>query len=526
MLVQQLAQALKNQNVQKLEVGAALSARIAEVMNGALTLDIGDGNRLTARELSGRDFQAGQNVVFEVVGFDEGGIPQLRVTGSEQELAPESLDVGPLLKKLNLADTEGNREMLRILSAYRVPLTQQNIRAAQDLSMQAKGIVQLADQGGDFLTDFEPDTLKEIAIRLIETVGSPDKETALPRSVDNKTLMASGAGDTNVLKDVKTPISDAEVKGKAPADSILDPKNILFEHKERAGELKSSGLNTNESKFPMGDPAKGLNSEIEDPSRETELKTLLKQVTLEKIGFVIKNQLPHDINTFSAIDRLLLGKKDLDFQLRELAGKIPDDADVSLKELIQNIGKSLRISPEMNPFELQKELKTLNHSLTSISAQIADTTSETAGVRTALADVKNSLDFLGRLNENATYLHVPVVLGQGTKTMDLYVQRDKSGQKKVNPKDTRIFISLETNHMETVQCLVEVKEKRLDIGFKLADAETLSFISGVFAPLKESLIGLGYTDVMVHGVLYPKPLNLMDITQEPSSDLRRIDMRV
>jgi len=180
----------------------------------------------------------------------------------------------------------------------------------------------------------------------------------------------------------------------------------------------------------------------------------------------------------------------------------------------------------MNPFELQKQLKSLSHGLSALSLQISETVLGNQKVQESLTEVKNSLDFLGRLNESATYLHVPVMLGQGTKPLDLYVQRDKSGKKKVNPKDTKIFISLETNHLETVQCLVEIREKKLDIGFKLKDEDALASISGIFDPLKESLNLLGYTDVMIHGIVYEKPLNLMDVVQEPADDLRRIDMKV
>jgi len=31
---------------------------------------------------------------------------------------------------------------------------------------------------------------------------------------------------------------------------------------------------------------------------------------------------------------------------------------------------------------------------------------------------------------------------------------------------------------------------------------------------------------MIHGIVYEKPLNLMDVVQEPADDLRRIDMKV
>lgn len=506
MLVQQLAQAAKNEGAQKLEVGAAITARISEVLNGFITLDTGDGRPVMARDLSGNSFYPGQTVNFEFAGMDENGVMQIRLNGNDPSSESDSKSISLLLNKLNLTDTQVNRDLVRILSAYRIPLNNENIKAAQELNIQAKGIVQLSDKAGtSVLAENESEPLKLIAARLIEITGTNGKGTAMEGSpAVNKPVGQVAASPVNHA------VPTEPNKNIMPIASSHDSEDMI---NSEASVLGNSDL------------------EAENPdsasSRGDEIKNLLKQLTFEKIGFIIKNQLPNDLGTLDTMEKLILGKKELGIQLRELLVNLKDDtASTPLREVIQNILKAVHIHQTMDAFEFQKQLKSLNQELAVLSAKTEDAATGNQKVMDSLTEVKNSLDFLGRLSESATYLHVPVNLGQGTKPMDLFIQRDKSGKKKVNPKDTRIFISLATNHMETVQCMVEVQEKKLNIGFKLSDADGLDLIGKYFEPLKISLSQLGYSEVMIHGTVYKKPLNLMDITQETSSDLRRIDMKV
>ncbi len=541
MLVQQLVQAAKSEGAQKAEVGAAITARISEVLNGVLTLDIGAGKPMAARDLSGQNYSAGQTVTFNVVGFDENGALQLRPAGNEPSLEADTQNLNQLLKKLNLPDTEGNRELLRTLSAYRIPLNSGNIKAAQGLSVQAKGIVQLAEQAGTgVLAEHETEPLKQIATRLIEMTSGVGKEASAEKAIPGKIptgLNLEATGNPPAVSDASLKAAFSKNPGVTPdalssmtGQTLGTEKSSVSKNSEVPvhGDIPKSQLaNTPVIKSELTPADKILEKQVNETLRGNELKEVLKQLTSEKIGFVIKNQLPSDLGTLNTLDKLILGKKELGIQLRDLLDNLPkNEASAPLREAIQNAVKSVHINQEMNPFDLQKQLKSLNHALTTLSAQVTETIAGSNHLKESLAEVKSSLDFLGRLSESATYLHVPVTLGQGTKPMDIYVQRDKSGKKKVNPQDTRIFISLETNHMETVQCLVEVQEKKLNIGFKLTDSDALALISKTFAPLKESLNQLGYKDVVINGMVYQRPMNLMDITQDPPLDLRRIDVRV
>lgn len=546
MLVQQAVQAAKNEGIQKAEVGAAITARISEVLNGVLTLDVGNGKQMVARDLSGQNFYPGQTVTFEVVGYDEGGTLQVRLAANESVAGTDTQKLAQMLKSLNLPDTEGNRELIKNLSAYRIPLNPENIKAAQELNVQAKGIVQLTDKAGTaVLAEHEAEPIKQIAARLIEITGTQVKTTSpepavpgRPSSVQTPAqtiaAQANPAADTEVTPQIKLPESTLPVTEKVSVSA-----NIPNDHTEKneVSKPQTGQINTDtikpsnpvipENKAELKAAVQNTANATNESPRGEELKELLKQLTFEKIGFVLKTQLPADLGTLNTLDKLILGKKELGVQLKELLGNLPnDEVNAPLKEAIQNAVKAVHIHQGMDAFELQKQLKSLNQTLTSLSLHASESVSVNQNMKESLTEVKNSLDFLGRLSESATYLHVPVMLGQGTKPMDLYVQRDKSGKKKVNPNDTRIFISLDTNHMNTVQCLVEVQEKKLNIGFKLADPDALAIISRVFDSLKEALAQQGYTDVNIHGTVYQKPLNLMDITKESPLDLRRIDMRV
>lgn len=552
MLVQQLIQATRSEGALKPEVGTAITAKVLEVMNGALTLELGEGKQIVARDLSGQSFFPGQTVTFDVLGTDENGALQIRPAANDAESGSELQEPSVLLKKLNMADTQSNRELVRTLAAYRIPLNAENIKAAQEISLQAKGIVRLAEQtGSDVLTDHEAEPLKQLAVRLIEMVRTAGKASAGDQAHTAKNLVEKLASVpakssptvgtapaktpmTEGQKSPMTPMSQPELPN-IPQEAPLPGAEKALDAEKSGSALKggymdpsaAEGAEPQEGEVGAAPPVKTDPLLNKESLRGNELKEVLRHLDFEKIGFVIKNQLPGNLETLDTLDKLILGKKELAVQLKELLGVIgSEESAAPLRDAVQKAIQAVHIKQEMNPFELQTQLKSLNHALTTLSAQASEGGSGNPAVKEALTEVKNSLDFLGRLSESATYLHVPVNLGQGTKPMDLYVQRDRSGRKKVNPQDTRIFISLDTNNLDTVQCLVDIQDKRLNIGFKLADSEIMALFSKYFGPLKEALAQLGYADVNIHSAIYQKPLNLMDITQEPPHELRRIDMRV
>ncbi len=535
MLVQQLVQAAKSEGVQKPSQGTAITAKIAESLNGLLMLDLGGGNLVAAKDLSGRAFAQGQTVVFDVIGQDESGNLQIRPAAMEGETTDSSETLGQILKKMNMPDTSANKELLKVLSSYRIPLNAENVKTAQEIARQAKGLVQLAEtSGADILTGHESEPIKQLATRLAAVAVTQGK-SAEPEASTGVKAQASPETPIEVTQQKQT---DKAVAEKGPPGDGNKPFDM-----QKTGKMATESKMNTESMKPQVElfepaepiktavtekPVKALPDKAQNESLRAEgLRETLKQLTFEKIGFVIKNQLPGDMETLGSLDKLIMGRKDLGIQLRELLANLQgDEMAAPLRDAIQNAVKAVHVSQEMNPFELQKQLKDLNLALASVSTQASEMTLGSQRVQEALAEVKSSLDFLGRLSESATYLHVPVNLGQGTKPMDLYVQRDRSGQKKVNPRDTRIFISLDTNTMKTVQCLVQVQDKRLNVGFKMADEEALGKIKAYFKPLEESLANMGYSDVMIHAVVYQKQLNLMDITQEPPLDSRQIDVRI
>lgn len=522
MLVQQLAQAVKSEGVQKPEVGAVLSARIAQVLDGALTLDLGNGNLLTAKDLSGKEFKPGQAVSFMIADIEESGTLHIRPMHTDSAAAQEADSVTLMLKHLGLPDTADNRELLRALSAYRLPVTAENLKAAQEMNTQAKGIVLLSDQAGaDILVGSEEVPLKEIAVKLIEMTASSGKEAFRQMAASEQ---AAGGAPGSVRTDQPSIVIESEV--------ILENEAAPPRAADKPGpELKAGPPGEGEkAALPPDDDAGPLlvkPGNVDGNPRGAELKEILRQLTYEKITFALKHQLPHDMKTLESMEKLLAGKKDLSIQLEQLLGNIPDEGTgSSLRQLVREMGKTIQVTGEMDPAAFQQQLKALNRGLSSLTVQLMESAVGNPKLSESLEEVKNSLEFLGRLNESATYLHVPVALGQGTKPMDLYVQRDKSGKKQVNPKDTRIFISLETHNLDTVQCLAEVREAKLDIGFKVRNKEVLAHITGLFGSLKGSLGALGYTDIMIHGMVCEKPLNLLDVVQETPETIRRIDLRV
>lgn len=553
MLIQQLSQALKAGAGQNPAVGAVITARITSVLDGTVLLETGNGKQLPAKDASSAQLQVGQTVNFEVLGYDDDGMVQIRpLFGEPEALQPEDSDqLTKIMKGISMNDTDANRQLLKALLSYRVPLNATNVKQAQEMAVNAKAILQLTDSHeGQSISKLPEDTLKQIAIKLIENslpkapVQVAISQSSIPEGDDGKpqgppeepSVLSRGGGKLQELH------NGAQGNAVSSAPSVTLPEKQMLSSVDVNGAkvgkdaqiISETGLEADEAVSDTSDVIKAPEILSKEPVvTKTDskigvqaLRDIISQLSPEKIGFMVKNQLPGNIGTVETIGKVIEGKKAIGEQLQNLLDMLPDDdGTAGVKSAVKSVLNAVRLSQTTDPFELSQEIKNASKAMSELSKGLNAPQSGDARLREAVSEVKSSIDLLARLSESATYLHVPVNMGQGSKPMDLYVQRDRSGQKKVNPNDTRIFISLETNNIDVVQCLVEIKDRRLNVGIKVADEGILEHIEPYLDPLKHALTELGYLDIHLHSSVFTKPLNLMDVTAEPALE-GQFDLRI
>jgi hypothetical protein len=80
---------------------------------------------------------------------------------------------------------------------------------------------------------------------------------------------------------------------------------------------------------------------------------------------------------------------------------------------------------------------------------------------------------------NYSYYQIPNALVKPATTVDLIIKRsDKEGGKKIDPADTQIIMSLDTQNMGRVAIKMTIKGKNVDFLFNTQNDEVKSFIAG------------------------------------------------
>lgn len=521
-----------------LSPGVRFAAQVLSVQDGQLTLMLGKGQTLEAKDLSGAALAAGQNLNFQVTDVGADGKVTVKLVSQESESAADPVQT--MLGKLKLQDTAENRQMIRSLVNFQIPVTPENIKAASDMKLQAQTAVKLVEQGTVIPAETEGDTLlKDAVIQMLKASGSKVSSTAttLPKASEGPPIGTDVDGaDIGVPE--KVPMKPVVVVGSIPEQpkatqlpAAGSPALPAAEPDAETAALPSKAVPTENgaavklsSETPVAAKTQ-TDAAAADlaQTRSQELKTVLGSLNFEKIAFVLKNNLPRDVGTLEAMEQLVFGKKQLSQQVETLLKQLPDRENLQgLKTALKSILSMVNRQGMEDPVQFREQLKSAGHEFRS-AMQLLNQDYGTAFPKETLSDVRNSMDFLFRMNESLTYLHVPVQLPGGNSSMDLYIQRDKSGQRRINPDDTRIFISLDTHSLDRVQCLAEIRNQQLSLDFRVADEGVQELFLSHFDELKESLAALGYRNVNMNCHISSVPLTLPDVLHMETSGAEQFD---
>ena len=162
---------------------------------------------------------------------------------------------------------------------------------------------------------------------------------------------------------------------------------------------------------------------------------------------------------------------------------------------------------------IDKELSANDIDAEKIKARIAGRLSETENLlrsprmaaSNAAENAARSLSLLGEtvrmmdlLNSfQVLYYQIPVNLGGNMETAELYVMKRKANRKRIDPHDTVIFLSLDTQNIGRVEALVDVKGNGISMDLRTENQAVSDFIRSNINSLYSGLSECGYKLVNV-----------------------------
>jgi len=214
----------------------------------------------------------------------------------------------------------------------------------------------------------------------------------------------------------------------------------------------------------------------------------------------------------SAEDNQISELKSLIEQIFIPLGKDKNDEELDLKSFHKEMGNKL------------DTLESVLHRMKNESFPAVDNISSSA------ATLENAVKALDRLSTSVHYYQLPVNLSGTNTTAEIYIMKNKNRKKRIDPGNTVLFVSLDTNRIGRIETLIYLNGKNASISLRAENEEILSFVKENINYLYKGLAGSGYklTDVKYsvnNKASTPVQIEKL-LSQLANSNYGRLDMRI
>ena len=376
------------------------------------------------------------------------------------------------------------------------------------------------------------DSLSELSTNITESIsnGSLNAEDALNLQTEIFQLMTGenagenspAVGDTSgqlaqtpdeLTDQTGEPVSQ-ELTGQAREIAIQEPTGqvALTHDSEFAGQL------TEEVTGQITEEVSGQSTgEIKGESRE-----VIVREAPESVSYALKDSglssLERELKALPDFEKMHSSYFDADGKLRpdtdakELARDIlqylrenPDalkkNADLltgkSFSALMKNVyEQSFTVKPEelMGKEHPMKELyKNMTVRLNEVDQLLQKTIGEDNPASRTIHNVQDNVKFMDTLNQNYTYLQIPLRMSGQNATGQLYVYHNKRKGKSAENEELTAFLHFDMEHLGSTDIAVKLKNKKVDTRFYMDNDASYDLIEANLPILEARLNAKGYT---------------------------------
>ena len=376
------------------------------------------------------------------------------------------------------------------------------------------------------------DSFSELSTNITESIsnGSLNAEDALNLQTEIFQLMTGenagenspAVGDTSgqlaqtpdELTDQTGKTVSQELTGQAKEIAIQEPTGqvALTHDSELAGQL------TEEVTGQISEEVSGQSTgEIKGESRE-----VIVREAPESVSYALKDSglssLERELKALPDFEKMHSSYFDADGKLRpdtdakELARDIlqylkenPDalkkNADLltgkSFSALMKNVyEQSFTVKPEelMGKEHPMKELyKNMTVRLNEVDQLLQKTIGEDNPASRTIHNVQDNVKFMDTLNQNYTYLQIPLRMSGQNATGQLYVYHNKRKGKSAENEELTAFLHFDMEHLGSTDIAVKLKNKKVDTRFYMDNDASYDLIEANLPILEARLNAKGYT---------------------------------
>ena len=187
--------------------------------------------------------------------------------------------------------------------------------------------------------------------------------------------------------------------------------------------------------------------------------------------------------------------------LRENPDALKKNADLltgkSFSALMKNVyEQSFTVKPEelMGKEHPMKELyKNMTVRLNEVDQLLQKTIGEDNPASRTIHNVQDNVKFMDTLNQNYTYLQIPLRMSGQNATGQLYVYHNKRKGKSAENEELTAFLHFDMEHLGSTDIAVKLKNKKVDTRFYMDNDASYDLIEVNLPILEARLNAKGYT---------------------------------
>ena len=331
---------------------------------------------------------------------------------------------------------------------------------SQELTGQARETV------GQNLTGQTKETVSQEPIGQAKEIVSQEPTGQVALTHDSELAGQLTEEVTGQITEEVSGQSTGEIKGESREVIVREaPESVSY-------ALKDSGLSSLERELKALPDFEKMHSSYFDADGKLRPDTDAKELARDILQYLKENP-----------DAL---KKNADL----LTGK-------SFSALMKNVyEQSFTVKPEelMGKEHPMKELyKNMTVRLNEVDQLLQKTIGEDNPASRTIHNVQDNVKFMDTLNQNYTYLQIPLRMSGQNATGQLYVYHNKRKGKSAENEELTAFLHFDMEHLGSTDIAVKLKNKKVDTRFYMDNDASYDLIEANLPILEARLNAKGYT---------------------------------
>ena len=476
--------------------GQILRGKISKILGNLIFLDLGKGETLEAKLTAPLPLQPGQLCDFLVKEVKDHQVLMKPITEDTEQANAAEKKIVSLLEKMGLAPDKEKIEIVKEMIRFQLPIQGSTIKEAASAKTAyekvAEGIHQLPLEDKHALIE-KP--IQEVFKRVLNT----DKELQL--TVKDGGWGQEAAAEMNRFREKIIDVPPSPIEEKTSHNALKKHENIIEVSPEKSSKQEAA-----------------VGEKINAAAKEGISANLfnLQNMNYEKILFLLKNNFQMNIQNATQVNQILFHAAPVGKQLEEIVAALKEHKE--MEDFVKNLGDiGSRIKPSLlqNKESVKEVVRELYNNIQSIKELIENGTVKVGKeVVQQLDSLKNGIDFMNKLNHYQGFLQLPIQIGGEQRNLEIVLCNKRKTQAALNPSDLKIFISLDTKSMDTVQAFIEIKEKNLTVNFRLMNEQIKNYMLQHENKLQSGLTDLGFTKIDIRYGTFKDRLNLITVLEQ------------